>query len=308
MDVARQQLELSDGRSLDVYVAGEEDAIPILSHHGTPGSGLPYRPFVEEAVKRGLRLVASSRPGYGDSTRAEGRTVADCAADAAAVLDALGADRCFVTGGSGGGPHALACAALLPDRVIAAATIASVAPFGVEDLDFADGMGPENVEEFRLAVEDHEGLRAFMEKNVDEWADVTGEQVAAALGGLVSEPDRAALSGELGDHMVRSFREAVKEGVWGWFDDDLAFVKDWGFELDAIRVPVTIWQGEQDLMVPPAHGRWLMGRLPGVRGMLEPDHGHLSLAVGSLGRVFDDLLGRASWREELGLDARRDLT
>jgi pimeloyl-ACP methyl ester carboxylesterase len=293
MMAQKRQVLLADGRSLDVWVGGAPQGVPYVTHHGTPGSGLPYPPFVEEAARRGLRWISFSRPGYGGSTRRPGRSIADCASDVAAILDELGADRCYTMGGSGGGPHALACASLLPDRVIAAATVASVAPYGAEGLDFLEGMGPENVEEFGLALDDHDGLRVFMERDVATWTGVTAAGVADALGGLVSEVDRAAVTGDFAEALVRSYREATRNGIWGWFDDDIAFTREWGFELGSIRKPVTVWQGDHDLMVPPGHGRWLAERIPTARARLEPDHGHLSLAVASYGLLLDELVASA---------------
>jgi pimeloyl-ACP methyl ester carboxylesterase len=133
----------SDGRVLEVSVSGPEDGVPLICHHGTPGAALPWEPFVAAAAQRGLRHVEYSRPGYGASDRQAGRAVADCAADVTAILDALGAPRFYTYGWSGGGPHALACAALLGERVIKAASIAGVAPWESEGLDWLAGMGEE---------------------------------------------------------------------------------------------------------------------------------------------------------------------
>jgi len=283
-----------EGRlSLAAWQGGQPDGLPFVIHHGTPGSGLPYDPFVEEVFDRGLRWVSYSRPGYGDSSRHPGRTVADCAADVAAILDHLGAERCYTLGGSGGGPHALACAALLPERVVGATTVAGVGPYGVADLDFLAGMGPENVEEFGAALAGEAELRPILERWTDEYAQITADQVAESLGGLVSDVDKAALTGTFAQAMLDSFREGERQGVGGWLDDDLAFTVDWGFDLASIRVPVSLWQGFQDRMVPPSHGQWLEQRIRGVRAHMEPDHGHLSLYVSSFGRLLDDLLENA---------------
>jgi len=280
----------SDGRALDVWTEGSPDATPIVLHHGTPTSGLPYQPFVDDAARRGLRWVSYSRPGYGDSTRQPGRVVADCAADVMAILDHLEAGRCYTLGGSGGGPHALACAALLPDRVVAATTVASVAPWIAEGLDFLAGMGPENVEEFGAALEGPDALLPILERWADDQRDVTPGALADSLGGLVSEVDKATLTGEYAASFLDAYREGARTGVWGWLDDDLAFTVEWGFALESIRVPVTLWQGHQDLMVPPAHGRWLADHVPAARVRMEPEHGHLSLYVGSFGRLLDEML------------------
>jgi pimeloyl-ACP methyl ester carboxylesterase len=281
-----------DGRRLDVLVTGAPDGDVVLAHHGTPGSARVLAVQSRAAAERGLRLVAYSRPGYGGSERSPGRTIASCAADAAAVLDAVGAGTCLVTGWSGGGPHALACAALLPDRCEAAASLAGVAPCDAEGLEFLGGMGPENVEEFGAAARSRDELEAFLNGEAGELADVTGEKIAGALGGLVDEVDRRALTGEFAETVARMVRRALSTGIDGWLDDDLAFVKPWGFDLAEITVPVSIWQGAHDRMVPFAHGEWLAAHVPGARVHLYDDEGHISL-VGQLPRILDDLASRA---------------
>ena len=285
----RISVPASGARSLDVWVAGPSEATPVVMHHGTPTSGLPYQPFVDEVTQRGLRWVSYSRPGYGDSSRQPGRLVADCAEDVAAILDHLNTDRFYTLGGSGGGPHALACAALLPERTIAATTVASVAPWTAGGLDFLAGMGPENVEEFGAALAGQTELQPILERWADEYIDVTAEAVAESLGGLISDVDKAVLTGEFAQAFLDSYREGARTGIWGWFDDDMAFTVDWGFDLGAIRVPVTLWQGHQDLMVPPAHGQWLAKHVSGARVRMKAEHGHLSLYVASFGTLLDDL-------------------
>jgi pimeloyl-ACP methyl ester carboxylesterase len=283
-------LPLADGRTLEIYVEGPEDGIPLVHHNGTPSSGLPYAPFIELAAQRGLRLVNYSRAGYSGSSRKAGRSVADVAADVTAVLDHIGADRCYTMGWSGGGPHSLACAALLEDRVIAAASIAGVAPYPAEGLDWMAGMGAENHAEFGAGLADPQQLQRFL-AHAGSWvATVTGEQVAVAFGDLVSDVDRSSLTGDYADWLAAGFRESVSHGVRGWFDDDLAFLKPWGFEIGAIRRPVAIWQGAQDRMVPFAHGQWLARHIGSATAHLFPEHGHLSLAVASMGAILDDLV------------------
>src|SRR5437763_3912203 len=156
-----------DGRSLEVAVAGPEDGELLLLHTGTPGGGVLYEPSTAKAAERGLREATYSRPGYGGSDRNEGRTVADCVADAAAIGDALGAERFYTLGGSGGGPHALACAALLPDRIACAVSVAGVAPFEADGLDWTAGMGQENLDEFAAAREGGATLVEFLEGMAD---------------------------------------------------------------------------------------------------------------------------------------------
>ena len=180
-----------------------------------------------------------------------------------------------------------------PDRVAAAGTIASPAPYHAENLDFFAGMSADNVEEFGAAIAGPAQLRTFLEAQAPSFGSVTAEQVASGLGDLASEEDRKALTGEFAEHVAQAFRRALSGGIWGWYDDDLELVQDWGFDLASIRVPVTVWQGEHDRMVSIAHGRWLVGHVPGVRSRLLPDHGHLSLVAAWLDRILDDLLERA---------------
>jgi pimeloyl-ACP methyl ester carboxylesterase len=264
--------------------------VPLITHHGTPGAGLAYGPFVRAAAERGLEYVAYSRPGYGTTPRVEGRSIADCAADVASILDDLGAERCYTLGWSGGGPHALACAALLGDRVIKAAVIAGVAPWDAEGLDWTAGMGAENLEEFAAMEAGPDALRAFLDAARSSLTGITGEQVAALLGDLIGEADRRVLEGDFAEFMAESFRVGLAEGTDGWFDDDIAVRANWGFSLGEIRVPVTIWQGDEDRMVPATHGEWLAQRVPGARAELRPGEGHLSIAVDRYGEILDDLL------------------
>ncbi len=290
MELRRTAITLGDGRSLEVAIAGPADETAVLMHHGTPSALVTYRPFVEAVLARGLGYVSYSRPGYGGSDRLAGRTVADCASDVAQLANALGVRRILSVGWSGGGPHALACAALLPERVAAAATIAGAAPYDADGLDFLAGMAPENVEEFGDALAGPDRLVAFLEREVPKLSVVTPQEVADAFGQLVSEVDRASLTGEFAEFIAEGSRAAVRAGFWGWYDDDMAFVRPWGFDLADIRVPVSVWQGRHDRMVPFAHGAWLAAHVPGARAHLRPEHGHLSLAVGSFAEIVDDLI------------------
>jgi len=282
------------GRRLDVEVAGSEGGQALVFHTGTPSAGMLFAPTVEAGASRGLRHVAYSRPGYGRSDRRAGRTVGDCAEDVRAIADELGIEQFFTVGWSGGGPHALACAALLPERVIAAATIAAVAPRRATDLDWLRGMGEENLKEFAAAEAGEEQLLAYLEHEGAEIAGASGSDLQTALGDLLSEVDRSALAGgDFAHYLAASMHAGLAEGLWGWFDDDMAFNRDWGFDLDSVTRPVTIWQGEQDRFVPFSHGEWLASHVAGARPRLRPDHGHLSLVVGAYGEVLDDLIASA---------------
>jgi pimeloyl-ACP methyl ester carboxylesterase len=282
-----------DGRKLEFLVEGQPDGFPLVLHHGTPGSAVPFPRASRTARDRGLALVQPTRAGYGGSTADPGRTVGSVAADIAAVVDALGRQEFITLGWSGGGPHSLACAALLPGRCRAAATGAGVAPYDTGGaLDFLDGMGPENVQEFGAALAGRETLEPFLEQEAAKLTGVGPEEIAEALGGLVSPVDQAYATGEFAAHTVAAFGHALEPGVGGWADDDLAFTRDWGFDLAKISVPVSVWQGAQDRMVPFAHGRWLAANVSGARVHLYDDEGHLSL-WSKLDLIFDDLLDLA---------------
>jgi pimeloyl-ACP methyl ester carboxylesterase len=248
------RISLADGRDLELEVTGPDGADVLLFIHGTPGASHQLGQLARAVHARGRRLVTWSRAGYGASTRRAGRDVASETADTAAVLDHLGVDTCVVAGWSGGGPHALACGALLSDRVRAVTTIAAVAPYEAEGLDFLAGMGEDNLEEFGLALRGEEPLRAWLEAARPGYVEITGDEVAAALATLISEGDRASLTGEFADYLATEFRQAIASGVDGWLDDDLAFTQPWGFDLGSIAVPTHLWQGSEDRMVPFPHG------------------------------------------------------
>jgi pimeloyl-ACP methyl ester carboxylesterase len=307
----RRSIGVADGRTIEILTDGPSDGLPLVLHEGTPVGLSLYQPTVQLAAVRGLRVVLIARPGYEGSTPRPGRRVADVAGDVAEVLDALGADTFVTAGWSGGGPHSLACAGLLPGRCLAAASIAGVAPYIAQQqgLDWMAGMGPENVEEFGAALKGEEALTEFLLAAAGELAGVTGAQVADALGGLASAVDRAALTGEYAEHMAAALRAALHQGIAGWRDDDLAFATDWGFSLgwdqaqqasvDSLlgpenpAAPVAIWQGDQDRMVPYTHGQWLAEHVTGARAHLLPGEGHLTLTITNMDRILDDLLGLA---------------
>ena len=272
-----EHVKLPGGRTLEYLVFGPETGVPLVLHHGTPASAVSYEPLVRACVDQGLRIVLPGRAGYGSSSPHPGRRVADVAADTAAMLDDIGAGIFVTAGWSGGGPHALACAALLPDRCRAVATIAGVAPYGAQGLDWLAGMGADNVEEFGAAVAGSAPLTAYLSEQAAGLTNVQAADIVAAFGTLISEVDRQALVGGFAEYLAASFRHAIVNGIAGWHDDDLAFVADWGFALTDIQVPVSLWQGDQDLMVPFSHGKWLAENIPTATAHLLPGEGHLSL-------------------------------
>lgn len=282
-------IDLPDGRSLDLEMSGPEDGIPLVFHHGTPGSVHQIRAIQRAAHDRGLRLVTFSRAGYGGSTRLPGRRVVDAAADVAAVLAHVGAARCLVAGWSGGGPHALATGARLPDQVAGILCIAGVAPYDSEGLNFLDGMGEQNIDEFGLALNGEVALRPSLETEALRLRDTDAAGLIEGMASLLPDVDRAALTAEFGEDMAASLGEGLLTGVDGWIDDDLAFVAPWGFALAEVAVPTFVWQGSEDLMVPLTHGQWLAAHIPGAIARLRQGEGHLSVAVGAIDRMLDEL-------------------
>ena len=291
----RITIPAAGGRVLEALVAGPDDAMPLVFHTGTPSGLVGYGPLADAASARGLRTVLYARPGYGGSTPQPGRLVADAAADVEKILERIGADEFVTAGWSGGGPHALACAALLPVRCLAAATIAGVAPSDSPGLDWMGGMAEENLEEFRAALAGEAELTGFLYAPAGMLGGISAAGVADGLGGLISEADKAVLTAEFADYLAASLRAAVTAGIDGWRDDDLAFTRDWGLSLEALghATPVTIWQGDQDRMVPSTHGAWLAANIPLARARMRPGEGHLTLMANSLGEILDDLMSLA---------------
>lgn len=239
------------------------DDLAVVWHHGTPNIGEPPGPLLDPAASLGVRLVGFDRPGYGGSTAVADRTVAVAAACAAAVADTLGIGRFAVMSHSGGGPHALACAALLGARVRAAAVISSLAPFDADGLDWFAGMGPAGEATLRAAA----AGRAARERH---------ERLAGDAAPDFTDADWDALRGEWG-----WFRSVVEPALAGgpapMIDDDLAYVRPWGFGVGEIACPVLDVHGSDDAVVPAAHGVWLAEHAPTAELWLTPGDGHLSV-------------------------------
>jgi pimeloyl-ACP methyl ester carboxylesterase len=273
--VTEADIRLADGRTVHAYdtradgIAGSPGAsgspVAVFWHHGSPNIGSPPEPLFAAAAANGVRWVSYDRPGYGGSSPHEARTVASAAADAAAIADALGIGRFAVLGHSGGGPHALACAALLPERVIAAVSVSAPAPFDADGLDWFAGWSPGIAAENRAAT----GGRATLEAH---WAQAEPED----MGAFFTEADMAALGGNW-SWLAGVAGQAIEQGNQGYLEDTLASVQPWGFRPDAIRVPVLVMHGAKDKMVPSAHGEWLAARCPGAELRIVPDAGHVTV-------------------------------
>ena len=285
-------VETPDGRVLAVQEAGDPDGRPVLVHMGTPNSRHLYGPNAADAAERGLRLICYDRPGYGGSAPQPGRSHASCAADVRTICTALQIERLGIWGISGGSAHALACAALLPDLAVGVASLAGLAPWGAEGLDWFDGMGQDNVEDFQLFLADPAASRVKMEKDREEMLAASADDVAEVMKTLLTPTDAAVLSGELADYLVFSSHEGLAPGSEGWWEDGVAQAGPWGFELDDISVPVMVMHGRQDKFVPFDHGQWLAAHVPGVDARLLDDDGHLTLLQNRIPEVH-------SWLSDL---------
>jgi pimeloyl-ACP methyl ester carboxylesterase len=265
---------LADRRSLEVHELGDPDGFPIVFHHGTPGSGTIYARWETP----GVRVIAYDRAGYGGSTRKPGRAVVDVVADITALADHLGLERFATWGLSGGGPHALACAALCDERLVAAASLAGVGPWNADGLDWLAGMGEGNLKEFDLVLAGEDALRPAIERERTDLLGVTADQLRDAMAPHLSPTDSEALTADLAEYFQSNMAHALVDSANGWIDDNLAFVEPWGFELSAIARPVLVVQGGDDLMVPRQHGEWLAANVPGCESRIDDAHGHLTLA------------------------------
>jgi len=285
-----QKVQAPDGRMLSVLAVGPPKADPAFFLHGTPGiRGLPDRD-IEEGARRGLRHVLYSRPGYAGSDRLPGRSIADCAADIEAIANEMGIDDFYAIGESGGGSHALACAALLPGRVRAVAVLSSIAPPTAGGLDWEEGMSVRNRREFAAMRKGVDALRERLEEEVQELRLIrTKAQLLAALDEHLCDADRVAIEGDFGEYLLAAWRQIGEEAIWGWLDDDLAQGKDWGFGLEQVTVPVTVWHGRDDRIAPWRHAKWLADRLPNAELRLCDGEGHISL-ISHYGASLDALI------------------
>lgn len=280
-DAHEFDLTLPDGRTLHGYDLGG-DGHAVMWHHGTPNVGAPPRPLFDLAEELGLRWVSFDRPGYGGSTAHSGRTIATVAADAAALADSLELDRFGVVGNSGGGPHALACAALQPGRVSAVVTLGGLAPFDAEGLDWFAGMGPTSNASLRAGAEGNIDLKRLHEQ---ESADAPIDFTAR---------DWKALAGPWG-WLGEVAAAGVTSGIDGLIDDDLAYVKPWGVDLTRIAAPVLLVHGGDDHVIPPAHSAWLAGRIDSAEHWELPGEGHISSIAADERGAADALRWLAEW-------------
>ncbi len=265
----------ADGRRVVFSRYGPADGHRVLFHYGSPGTRHLGPRMVEAVERHGIQLLVLDRPGYGASTRRPGRRIADVAEDVGLLADMHGWDRFAVWGGSGGGPHALACASLLADRVLRCASVVGPAPYDADGLDWFEGMSPGNVEEFSRALEGEAAYRPLVERLAREAVEATrAGEVSIPTDYELPEADLAALRSRLTDpgHLERTIA-AHTDGVDGWIDDCMAMTRPWGFDPATVQLPVSIWYGPDDVLCPRGHAEWLLSRIPGAeRHELPHDH------------------------------------
>jgi pimeloyl-ACP methyl ester carboxylesterase len=288
MTFREEEIELGDGRTLEVATMGDPSGTTIFFHHGTPGTTRTMKSLAGLSDFGEFFVVTTSRPGYGRSSRNEGRSVASVIPDLHAVLDHFGRDEYVALGWSGGGPHALASAALDP-RCHSAVALASVAPTDA-DFDWTEGMGPENLEEFALAQEGGAAYEELMSATGDILGAVTKDNIVELMGGLLSEPDRDALSdGDVRELFAVGLGYGFVNGWRGYFDDNVAVTAPWGFDVSDITVPVHLFYGDDDLMVPAPHGTWLSKHVANAPVTHHPKEGHISIFANHLDEVASAL-------------------
>jgi len=284
-------MKAADGREIAVQVSGKPAGHPMFFFHGTPGSSAGPLPRLQVLYKMGVQVISFDRPGYGRSERLFARTVADVVPDVVTIADSMGLETFAVVGRSGGGPHALACAAQLPDRVTQAAALVSLAPWGAAGLDWFNGMAGSNVDAFTTAAAEPERLITRLVQDAAKIKENPASHVAA-LGPEMPEPDRRMVAdADIRRLLAENFKEALRDGPDGWIDDVLAFSSPWGFEVADIRVPVLLWAGEMDVFSPVTHTRWLGDHIPGALVQIQPESAHFD-ALKALADVMAWLIRR----------------
>jgi pimeloyl-ACP methyl ester carboxylesterase len=284
------------GRKLRIDVTGHPEGKPVFLMHGTPGSHKGPRPRSIVLYRMGIRLISYDRPGYGESDRHEGRHVADAAADVAAIADQLDIGAFAVVGRSGGGPHALACAAILAGRITRAAVLVSLAPANAIGLDWYAGMSELNIDEYTAADQSQQELIDDVTARVNSMQD-DPEALVRFLDPALWEADRRVTEDlALRRLITESHQEAIRVGPYGWIDDTLAFRRPWGFRLESITAPVCLWHGLADAFSPASHTQWLASRIPNATVAVEPNAGHFA-AVEKLPEILNWLT--AAERDDL---------
>lgn len=288
MSYREELIELPDGRTVEVATLGTPTGSTIFFHHGTPGTTRTVKMFEPLLELGDFYLITASRPAYGRSSRDEGHRVSSAVDDAKVALAHVGRERYVALGWSGGGPRTLASAAL-DNACVGAVALASVAPADV-DFDWTDGMGPENVAEFTLAKEGGAPYEEYMEAVGGAIGGLNADNLYEVLGGLFPDADREALAeGNVRKTFVESMTYGFANGWRGYYDDNVALIAPWGFDVSDIEKPVHLFYGDVDLMVPPTHGAWLEAHIPAVVTHHWPNEGHLSVFLEHFEELADVL-------------------
>jgi pimeloyl-ACP methyl ester carboxylesterase len=268
------QVKTPDGRQLSTQTYGDPDGRPVFLLHGTPGSRLGPHPRGAVLHHLGIHLIAFDRPGYGESDRHEGRRVADAANDVLTIADAYGLDKFAVVGRSGGGPHALACAALLPDRVTKTAVLVGLAPREAAGLDWFDGMTEFNILEYTAAANGYAGLAALTEAAADA-VRADPDSLLRSLQAELPDPDQRVVADRgIRSMLLETYAEALRTSAYGWTDDALAFYSPWGFEPATVTIPVLLWHGASDNLSPVSHAKWLADHIPSAAVVVQVGAAH----------------------------------
>lgn len=264
------------GGFVAVEISGDPLGVPVFMLHGMPGSRHGPKPRTSVLYRLGVRLFSYDRPGYGASTRRKGRSVADAAADVATIANYFGVGRFSVVGRSGGGPHALACATLLPEQVVRTATLGCVAPPDASGLNWFDGMTDDNTVAYTLAVTGAPLFATQLRQRARALL-VDPDSLLSVLRKEMTDSDRILVKGvALRRLMADTFEEGLRAGADGWIDDVAALVRAWGFELDGIKGPVRLWHGAQDNFAPVSHSQWLMDHIPTADIEIQPESAHFA--------------------------------
>jgi pimeloyl-ACP methyl ester carboxylesterase len=272
-----QTVAAADGRTLTIAEWGEPDGFPVFLLHGTPGSRFLGEADASAYADVGARVIIYDRPGYGGSERFRGRRVVDSVADVSTIADSLSIERLAVSGGSWGGPHSLAVAARLRERVTRAACVAGVAPFDMPGFDWFAGMDAVNIEEIGWALAGEDVLAREIERMAAAWLERVANDPSKAGEVEFSEADRAVMARPERHEMIRRMlNEAFRQGVWGYVDDIFCLIQPWGFDVTEIRVPTRIDYGLTDVLVPPQHGEWLAHNVPNAEVVIDEQGGHFS--------------------------------
>jgi pimeloyl-ACP methyl ester carboxylesterase len=291
-----QVVKAADGRRLAVEISGKPDGESVFLLHGTPGGRNGPRPRGIVLYRLGIRLISYDRPGYGGSDSQPGRTIADAAGDVAAIADFLEIDRFSVVGRSGGAPHALACAAMLGERVYCAAALCSLAPSDADGLNWRGGMADSNIEAYRDAETD-EDLAAELSKRAGQVRNDPDSLLRSLWPELVSHDRKVVGDVALRRILADTYADALQESSSGWIDDVLALRRPWGFKLSAITSPVKLWHGGDDVFSPASHTRWLAGQIEGSTLEVQSDAAHFS-AVEVLPRILAWIAASAGTRKQ----------